>query len=123
MKAANSTRYLTALDALVRQYNADVHRAIGRAPNSITPENETEVWEHLYGDRLVPTRRRSELKVGDRVRLSKHVRTFKKSYTAQWTEEVVVVRRVIPGPVYTYKVEEFDGTALKGPFTAKIYKR
>ena len=116
MTAANSTRYLTALDALVRQYNADEHRAIGRAPDSVTPENEAEVWQHLYGDRLVPSRRRSDLKVGDRVHLSKHVRTFKKSYTAQWTEEVFVVRRVIPGPVYTYKVEEFNGTALQGTF-------
>ena len=44
MTAANSTKYLTALNALVRQYNADVHRAIGRATKSVTPENEAEVW-------------------------------------------------------------------------------
>lgn len=113
MTAANTTQYLTALEGLVRQYNADEHWAVRRAPNSVTPENEGEVWEHLYGDRLQPTRRRSELKVGDRVRLSKHVCTFKKSYTAQWTEEVFVVQRVICDPVYTYKVEEFDS---KGRF-------
>ena len=33
-----------------------------------------------------------------------------------WTEEVFVVQRVIPGVVPTYKIEELDGTLLKGTF-------
>ena len=39
-----------------------------------------------------------------------------KGYLPEWTEEVFVVRRVVPGSVPTYKVEEFDGTLVQGTF-------
>ena len=116
MTAANTVAYLPAVAPLVRQYNADEHSAIVRAPDTVTTENETEVWNHLYEDKWKKTRKRGELRVGDRVRLSKHVRTFKKGYMAQWTEEVFVIRRIVPGVVLTYKIEEMDGTPLKGSF-------
>ena len=56
------------------------------------------------------------MKAGDRVRLSKEVRPFRKGYLPGWTEEVFVVRRVVPGSVPTYKVEEVDGTLVQGTF-------
>ena len=43
-------------------------------------------------------------------------RPFRKGYLPGWTEEVFVVRRVVPGSVPTYKVEEFDGTLVQGTF-------
>ena len=50
------------------------------------------------------------------MRLNKKFRQFKKGYLPGWTEEVFVVQRIIPGVVPTYKIEEFDGTLLKGTF-------
>ena len=61
-------------------------------------------------------RPRPKLKVGDRVRLSKKHRPFKKGYLPGWTEEVFIVRRVVRGPVVTYHLEEWDGTPLEGRF-------
>ena len=57
-----------------------------------------------------------KLKAGDWVRLSKEARPFRKGYLPGWTEELFVVRRVVPGSVPTYKVEEFDGTLVQGTF-------
>ena len=37
-------------------------------------------------------------------------------YLPGWTEEVFVVARVMRGVVPTYKINEWDGTPLKGPF-------
>ena len=54
--------------------------------------------------------------MGDKVRLSERVKTFKKEYLPQWTAEVFKIRQVIQGPVLLYKVEEFDGTSVKGAF-------
>ncbi|XP_044168385.1 uncharacterized protein LOC122952591 [Acropora millepora] len=85
------------------------------APKDVTVKNEAEVWQRLYGQ-VTKTRRRGRLKAGDKVRLSERVKTFKKGYVPQWTEEVFRIQRVIQGPVLMYKVEKFDGTPVKGTF-------
>ena len=59
---------------------------------------------------------KTTLKVGDRVRLNKKFRLFKKGYLPGWTEEVFVIRDSISGSVPTYEVEEWNGTPLKGTF-------
>ena len=114
--AANTFRYLDAIQPLVDQYNADVHRSIGMAPKDVDVTNEAQVWHRLYGQRVQTRKRRSPLQVGDMVRLTERVKPFKKGYLTQWTEEVFRIRRVLPGPVLTYKVEEFDDTPIRGTF-------
>ena len=54
--------------------------------------------------------------MGDHVRLNKKSRLFKKGYLSVQTEEVFVIRESRLGPVPTYKVEEWEGTPLKGTF-------
>ena len=54
--------------------------------------------------------------MGDRVRLNKVHRTFEKGYLPGWTEELFVVHRVIPGPIPTYKIHEWDGSPVEGTF-------
>ncbi|XP_044163398.1 uncharacterized protein LOC122947856 [Acropora millepora] len=85
------------------------------ASKDVTVKNEAEVKQRLYG-KVTKTRRRGRLKAGDKVRLSELVKTFKKGYLPQWTEEVFRIQRVIQGPVLMYKVEKFDGTPVKGTF-------
>ena len=85
------------------------------APKDVTTQNEPQVWQTLYGKRL-RGRRRPRLKVGQKVRLSEKHRTFKKGYLPRWTEEVFLVQRVVPGPVPTYRLTEWDGTPLEGQF-------
>ena len=82
------------------------------APSNVTDKNEGSVRTKLYGKRLRP-RPRPKLKVGDRARLSKKHRPFKKP---GWTEEMFVIQRVVPGPVVKYKLKEWDGTPLEGRF-------
>ena len=57
-----------------------------------------------------------KFQVGDRVRLNKIHRTFEKGYIPGWTEEVFVVHRVVPGPVPTCKIREWDDTPVQGTF-------
>ena len=71
----------------------------------------------------IPKRRRRKnspaFKVGDKVRLNKKFRPFKKGYLPGWTEEVFVVRKVVPHMASTtYKVQELDDTPLQGTFYA-----
>ena len=61
-------------------------------------------------------KRKPTFKKGDRVRLNKIYRTFQKAYLPGWTEEVFVVDRVLPGPLPTYKIREWDETPVEGTF-------
>ena len=87
----NTLSYLPILKELVTGYNRSYHRSIKMAPEKVTMGNEGGVWKTLYGKRLTGRRKRAQLKVGDRVRLNKKYRVFKKSYLPGWTEEVLVV--------------------------------
>jgi hypothetical protein len=70
----------------------------------------------MYGKRLSKKPQKGSLKEKDRVRLNKKLRPFRKGYLSSGTEEVFTVRRVIPGIVSSYKIEELDGTLVKGTF-------
>ena len=109
--AANTLRFDDVLPELVQGYNATRHRSIGMAPQDVTWDNEEAAWKRLYGPRL-KGKKKPQFKVGDRVRLNKIHRPFGPG----WTEEVFVVHRVVPGPVPTYKIREWDDTPVQGTF-------
>jgi len=110
----NTLNFVPVLQDLVRGYNRSYHRSIKRAPDQVTQANSEEVWETLCGKK--GKFKKPQFKVGDRVRLNKKFRTFKKGYLPGWTKEVFVVRSVKGGKVPTYKVEEWDGSLLRGTF-------
>lgn len=113
----NTLSFLPVLQTLVKGYNRTYHRSIKMAPDKVTLANSQQVWESLYGKKNRV--RKPTLNVGDRVRLNKKFRQFKKGYLPGWTEEVFVVRGVRKGSVSTYKIEEWDGTPIHGTFYAQ----
>ena len=115
----NTLKYVTVLKDLVLGYNRSYHRSIKMAPEQVTAQNELQVWKNLYAGRLAEKRTRPKLKVGDRVRLNKKHRIFKKGYLPGWTEEVFVVARAVAGVVPYYKIQEWDGTPVVGTFYAE----
>ena len=115
----NTLKYLPVLKDLVMGYNRSYHRSIKMAPDQVTVQNEEQVWKNLYVKRLKVKRTRPTLKVGDRVRLNKKYRIFKKGYLPGWTEEVFVVARAVAGVVPYYKIHEWDGTPVEGTFYAQ----
>ena len=117
MTTYNTASYLKALPSLVKGYNASFHRSIGMAPVDVNDRNASDVWERLYGDKKKKKKKKAALKVGDKVRLNKKHRPFKKGYLPGWTEEVFVVTRVrLDGNVIVYKIAEWDDTPIKGTF-------
>ena len=100
--AHNTLRYVDVLQPLIHTYNHAYHRSIGMAPHQVTPSTVPEVWERLYGPRLNQKTSPPKCRVGDRVRLNKKHRPFKKGYLPGWTEEVFVVTHVRRHPVVTY---------------------
>ena len=114
---ANATlKYLDFLPDLVKGYNASVHNATGVAPKNVTMYNDGKVWKKLYSKKLFGASRisrKSTLKAGDKVMLSKVRRTFKKGYLPGWTEEIFIVDRVLNTYVPSYKIKEYDETGQR----------
>ena len=92
--------YVEVLSEMVASYNHTVHRTIGIPPAEVTWANQTTVSKRLYG-RKEP-KKSCKFSPGDRVRLSKAKRTFKKGYLPNWTEELfTVVKCIETRPPYT----------------------
>ena len=111
----NSLRYVEVLQKLVWSYNHTFHSSIGRAPAQVNNSNQEEVWQLLYGQQ-VKTKKSKSLKVGDKVRISKTRRQFKKGYLPSWTEELFTVSKVKRTTPTTYNLTDDHGEELKGSF-------
>ena len=121
---ARSTRYLDVLPSMVSAYNRSFHGAIGRAPSEVTVQNQEDVWHALYStDGDEKSEKKPTLKVGDRVRLSKTRRTFKKGYLPSWTRELFTVAGVLRTTPTTYTIRDDQGEVLQGTFYAQELQR
>ena len=114
--ARNTLRYVDVLPALVQGYNDKRHTSHGMKPSHVSHKNEKQVWNKLYADRLQQPKKTPQCQIGDKVRLNKKHRPFKKAYLPGWTEEVFLVQKVKTHPLVTYKLTEWDGTPIKGTF-------
>ena len=111
----NSTRFLEVLPDLVNAYNNSFHRSIQRAPVEVNTKNQEDVWHQLYG-KGNRKRKPAKFKVGDRVRISKTRRVFKKGYLPSWTRELFTVHSIIKTYPVTYAIKDDHDEVLKGSF-------
>lgn len=110
-------RYIEILPKLMRSYNHSYHSSIKRAPIEVNEDNQAEVWKTLFGDW---TMRDKDLikhfEIGDRVRISKTRRNFRKGYLPSWTEEKFTVSRFRNTLPITYFLKDDKGEELLGTF-------
>jgi hypothetical protein len=109
--------YVDVLPDMVASYNHTVHRTIGIPPAEVTWASQTTVSRRLYG-RKGP-KKPCKFSPGDRVRLSKTKRTFKKGYLPNWTEELLTVVKCIETSPPVYLVKDDHAEILEGTFYAE----
>lgn len=88
----NSHKWIEVLDKLVDGYNNSVHRTIKMKPVDVTKENAMSVWNHLYNKKN--RRKPMNVKVGDRVLISKAKGQFEKGYLPNWSQEEFFVEGI-----------------------------
>ena len=110
---ANTLKYLDVLEDIMDSYNNTFHRSIGMAPADVKSEHQAQIAERLY-----PLKRKPKWKliVGDKVRISKGKRVFKKGYLPNWTDEIFTVKHRYPTDPATYGIEDYGGESIKGKF-------
>ena len=102
--AHNPLRYVDVLQPLIHTHNQSCHRSIGIAAHQVTEKTVPQVWDKLYGHRLDQKTTPPKCQVGDRVRLNKKHRPFKKrlftrmdgrSVCGQWMGRYAYKRHVL----------------------------
>ena len=113
----NTNRYVDILQDLVKGYNNTRHSSIKMTlVEASKKKNELPVWGTLYPDHLERRDIKPEFSVGDKVRISKKKKTFKKGYTTRWTEEIFTIVEVKRTSPVTYKIADLNGEEIKGSF-------
>ena len=114
--AMNTYKWVGNLQNFVQAYNCSYHRSIKMKPIDVTEENAMDVWFRLYN---VPRNIRpaDDIRIGDRVRISKEKATFEKGYLPNWTEEEFFVDEINTKfqPVM-YKLVDYHGNPIEGSF-------
>lgn len=114
---ANVTQQWThVLQDAVHAYNHSIHRSIGMRPADVTQETVDQVREMNHKRKKAP-RGRMDIKVGDKVRLSKVRSVFAKGYLPNWTEEIFTVVRInVKDTPTTYKLKDYHNEEIEGSF-------
>ena len=104
---------------IVHGYNNSYHRSIGQAPASVSLLNVGRVRRKLYGNSWAKPIRELKFKLGDQVRISKSLCTFKKAYLPSWTQEIFTVTKIIPRVPPVYRLRGYADDEIEGVFYAE----
>ena len=106
-------RYVDVLNDLLHSYNRTFHRTIKMSPSEVNRNNESEIRKTIYKPKQKP---KWLLNLGDRVRISKTRRQFKKGYLPNWSDELFTVAVRHPTDPPTYEIDDYDKERVKGKF-------
>ena len=117
--AYNTYCYVDVLQAFIDAYNATYHRTIKTAPIAVTLHKSLAVWKNVYGNRYTAKVKKSHLKKGDHVRVSKLKRVFTKGYQQTFSNKILIQNRSFSVIQYiTFITEIIFSQKLKGDLQA-----
>ena len=111
-------KYIDALPDLVAGYNSSFHSSIKQAPNTVTNENESEVWAEQYMSEPseVPQKVVFKFSPGQYVRISNSKNPFSRGFGQTCSEELFRVRHRYPTSPTTYMIEDLQNKKISGLF-------
>ena len=113
--AHQTNKYIEKLDNFLKSYNNSFHRSIKMKPVDVKTKDEDRIWLTLYGKNW-QGRRKSRIKTGSKVRISKVKGIFEKGYIPNWSEEHFKVKETISKGKPIYKLSDDLGDDIKGEF-------
>ena len=112
MTAISKNVYIDKLDDIINEYNNTCHRTFKMKP--------VDIKDNIYIDfKKEVNDKDSKFKVGDHVRISKYKNIFAKGYTPNWSEEVLVIKKVKNTVPWIYVINDLNGEEIIGTFYEK----
>ena len=102
------------LDNIVNEYNNRYHGKVQIKPVDVKDNTYIDSMELLRSNDKDP-----KFKVGNHVKISKYKNIFAKGYTANWPEEVFVIKKVKNTVPWTYVINDLNGGDIIGTFYEK----
>ena len=102
------------LDNIVNEYNNRYHGKVQIKPVDVKDNTYIDSMELLRSNDKDP-----KFKVGNHVKISKYKNIFAKGYTANWPEEVFVIKKVKNTVPWTYVINDLNGDEIIGAFYEK----
>lgn len=99
-------KWVDILPKIIKNYNNTYHRTIKMKPLEVNKGNENHLLATVYYYKMTESKPKYE--VGDRVRLSAYVDTFRNKLKTNWTKEIFTISKVFISNVVYYKVDGID---------------
>ena len=112
MTAISKNVYFDVLDDIVDEYNNTCHKTIKMKPIDVKSDSFAEY--NVESNEKDP-----KFKVGDHVRISKFKNVFAKRYTPNWSEEIVIAKKIKNTVPWTYVISDVHGEEIMGSFYEK----
>ena len=116
-----SKRYIDSLDDIATAINNSVNRSIKMKPKEVTPENEKEVFETRYRQKLNKPKYKFRFSVGDVVRTALPRDIFRKESEPQYSRSLHRVADANATQPHTYRVEAVDAAGTSVGLLHKAY--
>ena len=101
--------YIDKLDDIVKEYNNTYHASIKMKP--------VDVKDNTYIDfKNEINNKDPKFKVGDHVRISKYKNIFTKGYMPNWSEEMLIIKKIKNTVPWTYIINDLNGEEIIGTF-------
>jgi hypothetical protein len=117
------------IDKLIDNCRNSSHRSIGMTPNEARrDENQKKVYDNLYGN--IESSTRNKFYIDDRVRITVKRNIFRKGYLPNFTDEVYIIKEILPTSPVTYRLKDkkdediigsfYEAEMVKVPVTYKV---
>ena len=101
MTSISKNVYIDKLDDIVNEYNNINHRTTKMKPTDVKDNTYIDFGKKVNDND-------PKFKVGDHVRIPKYKNTFAKRYTANWSEEAFVIKKIKNTVPWTYVIGDLN---------------
>ena len=112
MTSISKNVYIDQLDDIVHKCNNKKHRTIKMKPTDVKDNTYINFGKDVNDND-------PKFKFGDHVRISKHRNIFAKGYTANWSEEIFMIKKIKNTVPWTYVINDLNGEEITGTFYEK----
>ena len=101
MTSISKNVYTDKLDDLVHKYNNKKHRTIKLKPTDVKDNTYIDFGKEVNDNE-------PKFKVGDHMKISKYKNMFAKVCTPNWSEEVLVIKKIRKTVPWTYVIDDLN---------------
>ena len=109
MTSISKNVYIDKLDDIVKKYNNTYHKLIKMKPVDVK-DNTYISFKKEVNDK------NHKFKISDHVRISKYKNIFAKGYMPNWSEEILIIKKIKNTVPWTYVLNDLNGEEIIGTF-------